>query len=112
MKSYIVSQLKEQFGNVTEQFGNAEHFSEFKSGDSAAEVDVFVVEETKRPELTAVDFVLVAISAYAAYLSWSCNTVKKVSIPFKLIYSFFAFMFGVLYVVFYGVFKETLMPCK
>lgn len=68
--------------------------------------------EDKDMEFTLIDGIILLISAYAAYLSWSCNTVKNVSIPFKLFYAFFAFLFGTMYVVFYGVFKGKLTPCK
>lgn len=59
-----------------------------------------------------VDLIVIAICIYAAYLSWSCNTAKKISLPIKVFYSFFAFIFGLFYVVFYAIFKETLQPCK
>lgn len=52
------------------------------------------------------------VSVYAAYLSWTCNTVAKVSILPKIIYALFAFIFGTLYVIFYGIFKRSLKPCK
>jgi hypothetical protein len=46
------------------------------------------------------------ISLYAAYLSWSCNTALGYGVFTRLILSFFAFMFGTLYVIFYFVFRS------
>jgi hypothetical protein len=60
---------------------------------------------------TLLDSIVLFISVYAAYLSWSCNTIKKIGVPLKLFYAFSAFLFGVLYVIFYGIFKEKLTPC-
>lgn len=45
-----------------------------------------------------------AVSCLAAYVSWSCNTVRGISVPMKIINSSFAFIFGALYLIFYGIF--------
>lgn len=58
------------------------------------------------------DIIVLSLSVYAAYLSWSCNTLKKMPVPLKIFNSFFAFVFGVLYVIFYTIFKGTVAPCK
>jgi len=44
------------------------------------------------------------MSSYALYLSWSCNSAKGVSVLGKLFYGFFAFNFGIVYLIFYMIF--------
>jgi len=85
--SYILSKL----GKGIEQFGD-------------------YMPEKQSTDITIVDLIILVISFYAAYLSWSCN--KGVALPLKIFYAFFAFLFGSLYVIFYGVFKGTFQPCK
>ena len=46
-----------------------------------------------------------AVSVYAVYLSWSCNTAANVNVLLKVIYAFFAFIFGFLYLIFYFIFR-------
>lgn len=41
------------------------------------------------------------IGIYAVYLSWSCNTAAGVSTGLKILFAFFAFLFGTLYLIFY-----------
>lgn len=48
------------------------------------------------------------IGIYAAYLSWTCNTVKGVDTVGKVIYSIFAFMFGGIYLLYYFLVNR---PC-
>jgi hypothetical protein len=43
----------------------------------------------------------IAIGFYAVYLSWTCNTASGYSTPLKVIFAFFAFIFGLLYLIFY-----------
>ncbi len=38
---------------------------------------------------------------YAVYLSWSCNTQENVSVIGKLFFAFWAWVFGVFYILFY-----------
>lgn len=45
------------------------------------------------------------ISILAAVLSWNCNSILGLSVISKVFYSFFAFMFGSLYIVFYLLFR-------
>jgi CHASE2 domain-containing sensor protein len=86
--SFILSKL----GKGVEQFGN------------------YSSEGVSSENITILDVLILLVSFYAAYLSWSCN--KGVSLPLKIVYAFFAFLFGSLYVIFYGVFKGTFQPCK
>lgn len=48
------------------------------------------------------------IGIYAAYLSWTCNTAKGVDTVGKVIYSFFAFIFGGFYLIYYFLVNR---PC-
>ena len=43
-----------------------------------------------------------AIGIFAAYLSWTCNTIDGVDTPLKVVYAFFAFSFGILYLIYYA----------
>jgi ABC-type uncharacterized transport system permease subunit len=54
--------------------------------------------------MTAIQFVLsMTISLYAAYLSWNCNASEHP--VFRIMFSIVAFMFGVLYIVWYALFN-------
>lgn len=41
----------------------------------------------------------------AVYLSWSCNTEAGINTGLKVVYAFFAFIFGGLYILFYLLFR-------
>ncbi len=41
----------------------------------------------------------------AFYLSWDCNTKLGYSISEKILYGFFAFLFGGLYIILYLIFR-------
>lgn len=45
------------------------------------------------------------IGVYAAYLSWECNSAMGMGTPLKVIYAFFAWVFGLLYLIFYVIFR-------
>lgn len=47
----------------------------------------------------------VAMAAYAAYLSWSCNTLTGMSVPAKVFFGFFAALGGLSYLVSYLLFR-------
>jgi len=47
----------------------------------------------------------ILISFYAVYLSWSCNTALGINTGLKVLYGFFAFIFGLLYLIFYFIFR-------
>ena len=42
-----------------------------------------------------------AISIFCIYLSWTCNTAAKIDTPLKVLYAFFAWFFGIFYLIFY-----------
>ena len=44
------------------------------------------------------------------YLSWNCNTAQGLNTGLKVVYAIGAFMFGIMYLVFYGVFRSG--TCK
>jgi hypothetical protein len=50
-------------------------------------------------------FIGLIIGVYAAYLSWECNSALGISTPLKVIYAFFAWVFGLLYLIFYVIFR-------
>jgi hypothetical protein len=53
------------------------------------------------PSNDDINFLSFFISLIAAYLSWSCNTAKGYSFIEKLFFSFFAFIFGGIYLLYY-----------
>lgn len=55
--------------------------------------------------LIIVNIISIIIGIFAAYLSWSCNTAEGVSTGLKILYSFFAFLFGLLYLIYYAIFR-------
>jgi len=46
----------------------------------------------------------VFIGGIAANLSWQCNTVKGVDFGLKILFSIFAFLFGLIYIILYLIF--------
>ena len=52
-----------------------------------------------------VNIVSFIISCFAVYLSWSCNTAIGLPIVLKIIYGFFAFVFGTIYMIYYLLFR-------
>lgn len=49
------------------------------------------------------------IGVFAAYLSWSCNTIQGYNIFPKIVFAFFAWIFGLFYLILYGLFRS---PCR
>jgi hypothetical protein len=45
------------------------------------------------------------VSFAAVYLSWSCNTASGVDTGLKVVFAFFAFIFGWAYLIFYLIFR-------
>jgi len=45
------------------------------------------------------------VSFAAVYLSWSCNTAAGVDTGLKIVFAFFAFLFGFAYLIFYLIFR-------
>jgi hypothetical protein len=68
----------------------------------------------KKSGMSAFQIVSYAISlaacVYAVYLSWTCNTAAGVNVALKVVYAFFAFIFGFLYLIFYLIFRSG--TCK
>ena len=48
----------------------------------------------------------IAIGGYAAYLSYECNTRHNMSEPMKIIYAILAYIFGLLYLIYYVLFRS------
>ena len=55
-----------------------------------------------------VALVSILISIFAAYLSWTCN--KNVGTGMRVIYAFFAYMFGLTYLILFAIFRQG--ECK
>jgi len=47
------------------------------------------------------NIIALLIGIYSAYLSWSCNSAEGTNIIFRIIWAFFAFIFGIFYLIFY-----------
>lgn len=47
----------------------------------------------------------IAIGLFAAYLSWQCNTRMDYGAAWKVINAFFAYLFGLVYILLYVVFR-------
>ena len=54
-------------------------------------------------------FVMILINIYAALLSWSCN--KNVHIFARIVFAFFAFLFGIVYILLHLTFRDSINPC-
>jgi len=64
------------------------------------------VVNNKANKVSSVTFLLMLlINSYAAYLSWECNTNKGYPLALKVIFSFFAFIFGTMYLLYYILFR-------
>jgi len=48
----------------------------------------------------------IIIGAYSAYLSWECNTRHNMSEPMKIVWAILAYMFGLVYLVYYIFFRS------
>lgn len=51
--------------------------------------------------------ITVSVSVLSVYLSWSCNTAQNEPAVIKVVYAFFAFLFGWLYLILYFLFFRT-----
>ena len=47
----------------------------------------------------------IIIGAYAAFLSYSCNTKKNIPETHKIIFSVFAYCFGLIYLLYFFLFR-------
>jgi hypothetical protein len=60
----------------------------------------------KANNISSITFLLMLIiNSYSAYLSWECNSNKGYPLVLKVVFSFFAFMFGSLYLLYYILFR-------
>lgn len=92
-----VEKLKERHNKIS-QFTNGEiHTPSMQMSTNA----------TKSLTLTNIlTFVLgVVIGLYAAYLSWQCNSKLSYSTFLKVIFSVFAYLFGLVYLILYLVMR-------
>lgn len=64
----------------------------------------------KKSTLSIANIVAFLIGCWAVYLSWTCNTAKGVSVPMKLLFAFFAWMFSIIYIIIYFIFLSK--SCK
>jgi cell division protein FtsL len=56
--------------------------------------------------ISSITFLLMLIiNSYAAYLSWECNSNKEYPLVLKVVFSFFAFIFGSIYLLYYILFR-------
>jgi hypothetical protein len=81
-----------------------------KQSDQLEELDEYDDEDyvvnNKANKVSSVTFLLMLlINSYAAYLSWECNTNKGYPVALKIVFSFFAFIFGTIYLLYYILFK-------
>jgi hypothetical protein len=64
------------------------------------------VTNNKANKVSSVTFLLMLlINSYAAYLSWECNSNKGYPLALKVVFSFFAFIFGTTYLLYYILFR-------
>ena len=60
----------------------------------------------KASKISNITFILMLIiNSYAAYLSWECNSNKGYPLVLKVVFSFFAFIFGSIYLLYYILFR-------
>jgi hypothetical protein len=73
--------------------------------DDIEDEDEYVINN-KANKVSSVTFLLMLlINSYAAYLSWECNSNKGYPIALKVVFSFFAFIFGTMYLLYYILFR-------
>ena len=73
--------------------------------DDIEDEDEYVINN-KANKVSSVTFLLMLlINSYAAYLSWECNSNKGYPVALKVVFSFFAFIFGTMYLLYYILFR-------
>lgn len=55
--------------------------------------------------IAVVQIISIAVGCFAAYLSWTCNTLTETNIVLKVIFAIFAFLFGFIYLIIYFIFR-------
>jgi hypothetical protein len=47
----------------------------------------------------------ILIGAYAAYLSYTCNSKRDMTLPTKIVWAIISYFFGLVYIVYYTFFR-------
>lgn len=77
-----------------------------EENEDVEEDDYEEYNNNKANNISTITFLLMLIiNSYAAYLSWECNSKKDYPLVLKIVFSFFAFMFGSLYLLYYILFR-------
>ena len=80
-----------------------------KSQFVSSEYGPMIVEVPPKTGITFGDvltFILgVVIGLYAAFLSWQCNTKLSYNMFLKVIFSIFAYLFGLIYLILYVIMR-------
>lgn len=112
----VTALLARQWGKTTEGFADATPAAP-KAGTDAKKTDAPKADApapAKKAGLSVAWIVFIVIFGafgfYAAYLSWSCNTLTNMSIPAKIFFAVFAFLGGFSYLVSYLFFRWS--DCK
>ena len=91
MDAYMFSVVAERFKRDRVETFASDNAAAVKKTTSGGSVMMFVV--------------MLVISSYAAYLSWTRNTLNNMKIgPRKILYAIVAFMYGLSYLISYAVF--------
>jgi hypothetical protein len=82
---------------------NTEKFEDVKPTGSF--IKVTTVNRTAEYVSLAIGIV---IGLFAAYLSWTCyENITYSSVPARILFAVFAFLFGMLYLIIYALFKTS-----
>jgi len=57
------------------------------------------LEEESNPAFMIMELL---VGVIAVYLSWTCNTKAGIEVPMKIFYALFAYVFGILYLLYYA----------
>jgi hypothetical protein len=99
MDAFLVSKLvnyKKNSDKLTEHLG---------SKKEAMDPEVVANDNTVNNIGSLTFLLMLLINSYAAYLSWDCNTNNNYPLLLKVLFAFFAFMFGSLYMIYYVLFR-------
>ena len=104
MDAFLVSKfVKDNLKNYKKNSHKLkEHLSSKKE---AMDPEVVANDKTVNNIGSSTFILMLLINSYAAYLSWECNTNNNYPLLLKVLFAFFAFMFGSLYIVYYILFK-------
>jgi len=101
--NYVVNNIK-----VTNVKGktNEDIMVNVNVDENESEDEEEYVINNKANKVSSVTFLLMLlINSYAAYLSWECNSNKGYPLALKVVFSFFAFIFGTMYLLYYILFR-------